>query len=107
MGLGDDIQHAGGLIQQNDFGLHDHDAGQRRPLQLAARQVARGSVQMLLMQAKALYAGNERAVVPGQAHKAEGLHQTSAQGEHRVKGNLGVLKEDLDLPPGFASKGIF
>ena len=38
LGLGDDVQHAGGFVQDQKAGIHQHRPRQSQPLQFAAAQ---------------------------------------------------------------------
>ena len=52
LGLGDHIQHAGGLVQYHQFRLHQHHPGEGQPLQLPAGKFPGIAPQVLPVDAK-------------------------------------------------------
>ena len=104
--LGDDIQHAGGLIQDDNLRLHDQQSGKCRPLQFTSGKLRRLAVEVLFMKAEFLDILNQNIRGVWKPIELVGFFQAGNQRQRWIERNLRVLKENLDILSCFPTEWI-
>ena len=96
VGLARGVQHGGGLVGDEQGGLHGQGPGHRHPLPLSAGQGVDGAAEKAVAGEEAhVLQGPRRRVLPEVAGEAHGLLHRRPDGHPGVEGGLAVLEHHL------------